>query len=470
MNEMSEAQDLTISQQLARWAGQLTWDDVPFDVLQQTKLRVLDITGAMLGGLDTELVAQLARATFVDDNGVGTPVLGYAQTTGAPAAALLQATMGCVLEFDDSHVATGLHASTPMVAAAMARGRQSGASGRSMILAVLIGNEITCRLGLAAPGMFHKVGFHPTAVLSTFGAGYAMAKMDGLDERQTANAAGICASFASGVMASWEDGTSAKSLHAGWCAASAMQAVRMAQSGVTGPATALEGRFGFFRSHVQSADYPFNYGAMRDELGEHWEVMTIAPRAYPCGHYIQPFLDAALTIVRRSRPDPAAIERVECRVADYMVPLICEPALEKISPTTSWHGRYSLAFCVAECLLNGRFDKYSLAPERLADPRYTALTRRTGYSVDPTATDRTQWSGEVLVTMRDGTILRHRIEHMHGTPQNPITQDELIAKFLHNAQGVLDDAAAHAAIDRILDLDRASDIREVFAPLSGLRR
>ena len=125
---------------------------------------------------------------------------------------------------------------------------------------------------------------------------------------------------------------------------------------------------------------------------------------------------------------------------------------------------------MAECLLNGRFDKYSLAPERLADPRYTALTRRTGYSVDPTATDRTQWSGEVLVTMRDGTILRHRIEHMHGTPQNPITQDELIAKFLHNAQGVLDDAAAHAAIDRILDLDRASDIREVFAPLSGLRR
>ena len=116
---MPKAPDLTISQQLAHWAGQLTWDDVPFDVLHQTKLRVLDITGAMLGGLDTELVAQLARATFVDDNGVGTPVLGYAQTTGAPAAALLQATMGCVLEFDDSHVATGLHASTPMVAAAM---------------------------------------------------------------------------------------------------------------------------------------------------------------------------------------------------------------------------------------------------------------------------------------------------------------------------------------------------------------
>ena len=215
---------------------------------------------------------------------------------------------------------------------------------------------------------------------------------------------------------------------------------------------------------------PRNYGAVCDDLGKRWEVMTIAPRAYPCGHYIQPFLDAALSIVRQSQPDPAAIERVECRVADYMVPLICEPALEKISPTTSWHGRYSLAFCVAECLLNGRFDKYSLAPERLADPRYTALTRRTGYSVDPTATDRTQWSGEVVVTMHDGTILRHRIEHMHGTPQNPITQDELIAKFLHNAQGVLEDNAAHAAIDRILDLDRASDIREIFAPLSGLRR
>jgi 2-methylcitrate dehydratase PrpD len=457
---------LSLSQKIAAWVGAFDLPSAPPDVIHQTKLRILDIVGAMLGGRDTDLIAQVSAATFVPENGVGTPVIGFGKQTGAAHAALLQGTMACVLEYDDSHVATGIHASSPVVAAAIAVGQQKAISGPALIEAVLIGNETACRLGLAAPGAFHRVGFHPTGVIAVFGAGYAVSRLARLKTGQLVNAIGICGSFSSGIMASWEDGTSAKSLHAGWAASSAIQAVQLARHGVSGPATAYEGRFGFYRAHVQTPGYAFDFDACAGQLGERWEVLNIAPRAYPCGHYIQPFIDAALHIVRDHAIAVNEIEEVVCLVADYMVPLICEPAAEKIRPATSWHARYSLPFCIAECLLTRGFDKHSLAAKDLDDERYTALCRRIAYRVDPAASaNRGQWSGEVQLTLRGGRQFHHRVEHMHGTPENPMTEAELIAKFLHNTSGVLPADKSEQIVDRILHLEDEDDIRAMLRPL-----
>lgn len=456
----------TLSIRVAQWLSGLSDAQIPAQVMTAAKLRILDLVGAMLGGRDNELIDQTQRAVFNPDNGTGTPVIGFPGLTGVASAALLQGTMGCVLEFDDSHVATGLHASTPVVAATVAKGRQIGVSGVSLMASVAIGNELACRLGLVAPGMFHRVGFHPTGVVAGFGATYAIAHMLGLDATRIVNATGICGSFASGIMASWEDGSSAKSLHAGWAASSAIQAVGLAQQGVTGPITAFEGRFGFYRAHVQAADYAFNYDVVEQALGSEWELLNIAPRAYPCGHYIQPFIDAALALARSNDIAIDRIARIECAVADYMVPLICEPVAEKQRPATSWHARYSLPFCVVECLLRKSFTKYSLAAADLRDERYLSLVRKVGYRFDPDAPDRTQWSGDVTIEYDDGTRLHHRIDHMRGTAQNPMSEQDLIDKFLHNAEGVLSRSAAEQAIERILRLETAEDIRPIFSPLS----
>src|SRR3989304_5699935 len=127
----------TMSCRIAQWLSDLKAEQIPPSVSDETKLRILDLVGAMLGGRDTDLVAQTQRAIFNPDNGTGTPVIGFAGETGVAAAGVLQGTMGCVLEFDDSHVATGIHASTPVVAAALAKGQQLGASGRVLIESVL---------------------------------------------------------------------------------------------------------------------------------------------------------------------------------------------------------------------------------------------------------------------------------------------------------------------------------------------
>jgi 2-methylcitrate dehydratase PrpD len=456
----------TLSTTIAEWIAGLDPARIPPEVTTSAKMRVLDIVGAMLGGRQTELAEQTARAVFVPENGGGSSVIGFAAQTGVGSAALLQGTLGCVLEFDDSHVATGIHASTPVVAAALAKARQLRTPGDALIRSVLLGNELACRLGLVAPGAFHRVGFHPTAVVAGFGATYAMAHLLRLDAGQIVSAAGLAGSFASGIMASWEDGSAAKSLHAGWAAAASIQAAEFARAGVSGPVTVYEGRFGLFRSHVQAQDFEFNFDAAVAGLGSDWECLTIAPRAYPCGHYSQPFIDAALAIVGAHRIDPARIEAVECAVADYMIPLICEPLTEKISPATPWHARYSLPFCIAECILRGRFDKHSLGSADLQDPRYVALTRKFRYRPDPAAGDRTRWSGDVTIVLDSGERLNHRVPDMRGTPRNPFSMQELVDKFLHNATGVLRPVDAEQAVDRVLKLETVEDLEPVFQPLS----
>jgi 2-methylcitrate dehydratase PrpD len=456
----------TLSTGIAAWVAGLDPARIPPEVTSAGKLRVLDIVGAMLGGRQTELAEQTARAIFVPENGSGSAVIGFAGQTGVGSAAMLQGTLGCVLEFDDSHVATGIHASTPVVAATVAKARQLRAGGAALIQSVLLGNELACRLGLVAPGAFHRVGLHPTAMIAGFGTTYAIAHLLRLNADQIVSAAGLAGSSASGIMASWEDGSAAKSLHAGWAASASIQAAGLAQAGVSGPVTVYEGRFGFFRSHVQTPDYKFNFDAAVAGLGSHWECLTIAPRAYPCGHYSQPFIDAALAIVRAHKIDPARIEAVECAVADYMIPLICEPLAEKISPATPWHARYSLPFCIAECILRGRFDKHSLGSVDLSNPRYVALTRKFRYRTDPAAVDRTRWSGDVTIVLDSGERFNHRVDDMRGTPRNPFSLQELVDKFLHNAAGVLRPTDAEQAVDRILKLETAEDLEPVFQPLS----
>lgn len=457
---------MSLNNHYAAWVAGLDTRTVPPEVLDEAKLRILDIVGAMLGGRDTALARNTAEAVFVKANGSGTPVIGFRQETGVASAALLQGTLGCVLEFDDSHTATGIHSSTPVVAATLAKAREIGAPGAALVRAVMIGNELTCRLGLAAPGLLHRMGFHPTGVLAGFGASYAVGDLMGLEPRQLASAAGIAGSFASGLLASFQDGTDAKSLHAGWAAASAIQAAGMAKTGVTGPDAVYEGRFGLFRTHVQIPGHAFDFDAASGDLGTRWECMTIAPRAYPCGHYSQPFIDAALAIVHRHDIDPARVTSIECAIADYMIPLLCEPLEEKISPKTPWHARYSLPFCLAECVVRRKFDKNSLSEEDLKDPLYLALTRAFRYREDPEARDRLRWSGDVTITTDTGERFHHRVPDMRGTPRNPMTRDDIVEKFLHNVDGVLSASAAESAIAAILDLESCQDIDAVFRPLS----
>lgn len=457
----------TISQQAAEWAANLSWGAIPPEVVEDGKCRILDILGVMLAGRDTELVAAVRRAVCRETTqGQKASVIGFPGMASLSSAALVNGVTSSMLEFDDSHIETGVHSTGPVSALAIPLAQMLRAPGKQFLLGFLVGSELTCRLARIAPGMFHSNGFHPTAVFGIFGAIYAAARLLSLDTATTVNAVGIGGSMAAGSMASWEDGTSAKSLHVGLAAAAGLQAVDFARAGISGPGVLFEGRFGFFRSHVQAKHYDFRYSALTDGLGSNWELLNVASKSYPTGYVIQPFIEAVRTLTSQQRIVVKDIHHVTCRIADYAIPLVCEPRAEKLRPKNTWHARVSLQHSVAEAIIIGTLDKYAYAPDRLADPAINRLAEKVRYEVDPDAADRSKSCGEVLISLLDGTGLHHRVDGMRGTRANPMTRADFVRKFMANVGDVLAPSLAQRTIDAILDLDAASEVSEVFGLLS----
>ena len=457
----------TLNERLSNWVCGFSWERIPPEVIEDIKLRILDIVGVMLGGRSSDLVSSARKAYTGYAGGSDATIVGFPGKTSLSAAAFVNGVLSSILEFDDSHVQTGIHSTGPVVSAVLPVAQHRGVSGRELIEAVLLGSELTCRLGQVAPGLFHKNGFHPTAVFGIFGAVYALARLQKLSPEVLVNATGIAGSLAAGGMASWEDGTSAKSLHVGMAASGALQAVELAKCGVSGPRPVFDGRFGFFRSHVQAQGYAFDFDAATRGLGQDWEVLNVAPKAYPCGYVIQPFIDGALELRSAHRLDPEAIAEITCLIAEFAVALVCEPVAEKLRPVNSWHARVSLQHSVAEALVRGELDKRAYAEASLRDARINALAGKVKYAIDPRAADRSILTGEIVIRLKDGRELRHRVPHMRGTRANPMLREDFVAKFTRNAADVVSARLFARILKGILDLEHAENAAPLLRSLSS---
>ena len=181
-------------------------------------------------------------------------ILGTGDPVGVTMAAFANGSFSQALEYDDTHLESIVHMSSPSVAAALALAELSTAgpvSGRDLITAIAIGNEISCRVGSVSPGQFHRLGFHPSGLFAPFGVSYLAGQLLELDAQRLAYAAGIVGSFAAGLLECWVDGTQPKFLHPGWAAQSGISAAFLARAGTNGPGAVFEGRFGLYASHLQ---------------------------------------------------------------------------------------------------------------------------------------------------------------------------------------------------------------------------
>jgi 2-methylcitrate dehydratase PrpD len=447
------------------WACSFRDDALPEPVIESTKLRIIDIIGCMLGSADHPDVVSVKNVAAETFPGTQTRSIPFADDTSIAGAALINGTAALVLEFDDSHLESALHPSSPVIAATLPVAHVHECSGRKLIAAVAIGSELTCRLGLVAPGRFHQNGFHPTGIFGTFGAIYAVAHCLGLDQSQTADAIGIGGSLSSALMASWEDGSSAKSLHAGFSAFAAINATSCAKNGVSGPRGVFDGRFGFFKAHIQDKSYEFSFSRVMDRLGDDWEALKIAPKVYPCGHYNQPLVDAALALRRQHSIKPDQIVAVVCSMPAHVIPLVAEPVTEKRRPSTPFHGRFSLQHSIAEAMMQGTLDKRSFQTRNLNDRKLNELADKVHAVADPLATDRSQLGGSVEIQLEDGRKVSFTVHHMRGMPQNPMTADDIVRKFRLNVTDLMSDAQSDRIIDMIMSLERMSGIQQLIREL-----
>ena len=488
------------SLELGLWASRTTYDDLPADVVEATKLRVLDVIGLALAGAETPFGHSVREATVAMSPAGPCHIVGTGEAVGVTAASFANGSFSQAMEYDDTHNESIVHMSSPSVAAALALaelgstaarpkpdptysddeplvrssrdaghgGEPAGVgsgfsrtvseiSGRDLITAIAIGNEISCRVGSVSPGQFHKLGFHPSGLFAPFGVTYLAARLLGLDAAAMARAAGICGSFAAGILECWVDGTQPKFLHPGWAAQSGITAAFLGRAGTTGPAAVFEGRFGLFASHLQDPMVRRDFGRITNDLGTRWDSRRASFKPFPAAHVLHPYLDALLRLRSRHGIAAADVERIDCPVAAFIVPIVCEPIAEKVAPASDSHGRVSLQYTLAEALVLGELGKGAYHEESLRNPLILALARRVQYRVDSSYPGPGHFKGEVVITLKSGQVLTDVEEFNRGSFENPMTVEELRRKFDENASGFLSSDARRRLAAQIHQLDRLPD-------------
>lgn len=445
------------SRELADWASAACFEDLPEDVVETTKYRILDVIGLSLAGLGTDFGQSVRKATMEMSPAGPCRILGSGERVAVTAAAFANGALSQALEYDDTHNESIVHMSGPSVAAALSLTETVPTSGAELIAAVALGSEISCRVGSVAPGQFHRRGFHPTGLFATIGVTYLAGRQLGLTAAQLANAAGIAGSFAAGLLECWVDGTQSKYLHPGWAAQGGISAAFLGRAGTTGPAAVLEGRFGLVESHLQDKNAQRDYARITAGLGTLWESRRASFKPYPAAHVIHPYIDAILELRARHGIVPQAVEEILVPVAPFILPIVCEPVAEKRRPRSDSHGRVSMQYTLAEALVLGRLGKDAYGPEALENPEILQLADRVRIEADPSFPGPERFKGAVRIVLKDGSVVGAVEEHNRGSAENPMKPEDIVAKFDENAAGILDESRRRGLVDAVLSLEAAGD-------------
>ena len=440
------------------WFAALDRQDIPDDVVAATKLRLLDTLGIIIATSTLPIGRAVTDGALSLGPGNGSHVLGSGASASPLLAALANGAMGEGVLFDDTHGESETHVSSPLLATALAIAEVTGSSGNEVFTAFVGASEIACRLGVVAPGQLHKHGFHTTGIVGALSSTCLAGRLLGLEPRALVSALGIAGSFASGINASWSDGSWTQLMHAGWAAHSGVAASHLAKSGYTGPSRVLEDRFGLFRSHIQDPEVPFDFERMAGGFGERWESRNISLKPYPCAAVIHPYLDALLALRAEYRIQPANVDRIVCPIADYIVPLVCAPEEERYEPATETQARTSLQFSLAEALHVGALGFTAFGEATLRDPAIRSLSRRVEYVVDPQAPSSKRFKGHVIIHLRDGSMLERVQEFHRGSLENPMSEADVLGKFRDNAAVRLNSTQIAQIESSIADIDRLESV------------
>ncbi len=356
------------------------------------------------------------------------------------------------LEFDDTHTGSIMHGSSVVAAAALAAAEAAGATAAAMLGAYARGWEVLARLGRAAPGRFHAQGFQATSVAGTLAAALVAAEIHALDENQAVAALGIALSQSSGVMEFLTNGASVKSLHSGWAAHGGLLAAAFASSGMTGPETSLEGRWGLFNQFARDGNAAAAFATQVESLGRLWHLPDAAFKFYPCCHYLHSFIEAAGILAGRGvRADDVAM--LVCRVPAGAAPVICEPWERALEPGSGHAARWSLPITVAARLVEGKVDLATFESPAAAPVR--ALARRIRWEPLEGARFPERFEAEIICETRNCGTQTVRVDDVDGNHTRPPSEARIMEKFRTNAERSLVPSAV-ASVENFEDLGSLS--------------
>jgi len=465
---------LPLAERLACWSAQQTFEQLPSEVVHEVKRRVIDSLGCALGAWDSDTARVAREFALASPQANGATVFGTAQRSAPDAAAFANGAMVRYLDFNDTYLSKEPAHPSDNISTCLAVAESEGRSGRDLILAIAIAYEVQCRLcdacSIRALGWDH-------VTYGSYSATLACAKLMNLSVEQTVHALGIAGTTGNylrqsraGELSMWKGAAFAAA------ARNAVFATQLARLGMTGPAPIFEGQFGFFNEVSGPFELPPLAG---EDPSRRWMILDTYIKKWPVEYHAQSAVDAALEL-RKELTDKGLTEQeirdqvvvlvdtyspayVEIRTFDACADIIADPP--KWNPTTRESADHSLPYCVAAALLDGDVTLETFDEARLADPQLRALMQviRVNRDDECNAGYPAGIPNEVEITLSDGATLRRRVDFPRGHARNPMSDEEVEAKFRQLATRWMSEARIAEALEGLWHLDEIERVSAVLA-------
>jgi 2-methylcitrate dehydratase PrpD len=443
-----------LTQQLAQFASGLEFGRIPAAAVETVKRGAIDSVGVMFAGRNEPVVRIVSGMVHPGDEASVLFDRGRAVSTDA---ALVNATAAHALDYDETSLFG--HPSVVLVPALAAEGERLGASGAELIAAYVAGYEVWAELVARDADRHHVKGWHPTAVFGPVAAAAAAARLARLDAARTANALGIAAAMSGGLVANF--GTMTKPFQAGRAAQSGVLAARLAASGMTGATDALEHRGGLMVALSPAGRVRLD-GAIA--AGRDWRIVGegLNIKRYPVCYALHRSIDAALELATANDVKPDQVSAVEVRIGKLQSEI-----LRHSRPQNALDAKFSAEFGMAAALSARRVGLAELTDGFVRSPQVQALMPKvhleTTAEFDPEERLFAPHDS-VAVTLAGGKVLESRkVRHAKGHAKNPISIDELRAKFDECVGDALPRAKRNALFERLLGLESLKKIPDLYA-------
>jgi 2-methylcitrate dehydratase PrpD len=459
-----------VTGRLVTWIHDLTWDDVPGAVRARAAHLLLDGLGCALVGARLPWSRLATEAVLGVEGGGDAVVIGTGRTTTPSGAALLNSTYIQGFELDDFHPLAPLHSASLLVPSLLATASHTGrpVSGRDLLLAAIVGFEVGPRIGTSIGGttMLSR-GWHSGPVFGASSAAAACAKLRGLDPAQTEDALGFAATQSAGLMSAQYEAMGKRMQH-GFAARNGFYSAALASVGYTGIDQVYEREYGGYVA-VYGEGHPTDPEAIVRGLGEHWETTMAMVKSWAVMGGLHGAVQAAQALRARlgGRTIERPIERIDIRVGDVVYHHGWWPPHR---PLEAIGGQMNIGYATAVTLLDGTALPEQFTAARLDADDVWHLLDRTHVTLDRSIDDlplTERFQTHLTLTFADGSTDTETVISPHGNPFDPITDDEVVAKFRSLADRVMEPERAAAIVDAVHGLEAAASIAPLVELLAG---
>lgn len=459
---MSDQTDLT--KDFADLTVNTTYDAIPVDACDRAKQSIMDTLGVIIAASSLAPDVKPVIDMCLEMGGrEEASILGFDGKIPALNAAFANGAMAHCLDYDD-HAPEGHHPSSSIIPSTFALAeRAGGISGKEMIAATAIGQDIFLRL---RRNVTWKQDWHLTTIVGVFSATAASARVMGLNHAQVVSALGIAGTQASGTMElAYGIGSDLRGMYAGFVSKQAVLSALMADRNILGPSSIFEGKAGFFKTYLGNG---YNREGILKNIGKDYNGHSLLFKAWPSCGVTHSYIHAMACLMKEQNLQSDDIKEIKVYVGDFQERL-CIPIETRRAPSVPVDAKFSIPYCVGVAAVRGTARLADFTEEGLKDPTVLAVAAKVVPVPDPSG----NWTaklpyGRIEVTTNDGRVFERIGDNVPGESEAPMDWDYLINKFKEAAsfsRKPLTDAAIDRAVTLIRDLENLDDATEIMRAL-----